>query len=107
MADFSLLLKKGMKAKKVLLINILSALAMVITAGVFFVIGKHAQLDFAPLLGIVAGFFIYIAASDLVPSLHHDESRKTIVKNSLSLLFAVFLVGVLIWCTHSFTESWH
>ena len=84
--DFGILLHKGLKRKKVLLVNILSALAAVIGALITFWIGEQIETSIPMLLAITAGFFIYIAASDLIPEIHH-ENRKGFAAIETSLMF--------------------
>lgn len=84
--DFGILLHKGLKRKKVLLVNILSALTAVIGALITFWIGEKIETSIPILLAITAGFFIYIAASDLIPEIHH-ENRKGFATIETSLMF--------------------
>jgi zinc and cadmium transporter len=99
-ADFSLLLKKGIKRRKVLLINALSALSTTVAAIVFYLIGSLNEISFAPVLGIVAGFFIYIAVSDIIPTIHEKKNRSTILTSSIILVSAAILVYALIEILH-------
>jgi zinc and cadmium transporter len=98
--DFGLLLHKGVRRKKVLLINILSSLAMVVSAVAFFVVGEHLELSLTPLLGLVAGFFIYIAASDIIPSIHLDKSHSSKVKKAMMLITGILVVSVILTALH-------
>ncbi len=88
--DFGILLGKGMKPRKVLLVNILSSLVAVLTAVGAFAIGSRFHIDPAPLLAIAAGMFIYVAASDLIPDIHEQPRRKG------SLQAVMLLVGVVV-----------
>ncbi|GHU07808.1 hypothetical protein FACS189431_2960 [Alphaproteobacteria bacterium] len=104
--DFGLLLHKGVKRSKVLLINIASALATTVAAVIFYLVGQSLDVEpyLAPVLGFVAGFFIYIAVSDIIPSIHHEKSRKLVLRQSIILLIGVILVGVAIRLLHGFIE---
>ncbi len=73
--DFGILLHKGLKRKKVLLVNIFSALTAVLGALISFWVGERIEQSLPILLSITAGFFIYIAASDLIPEIHHENRR--------------------------------
>ncbi len=84
--DFGILLHKGLGRKKVLLVNILSALTAVAGALITFWIGEKVETSIPILLAITAGFFIYIAASDLIPEIHH-ENRKGFAVIETSLMF--------------------
>ena len=84
--DFGLLLHKGLKRKKVLLVNFFSALTALLGALISFWIGEKIEASLPILLAITAGFFIYIAASDLIPEIHH-ENRKGFAVIETSLMF--------------------
>jgi len=84
--DFGILLHKGLGKKKVLLVNILSALTAIVGALITFWIGESIESSLPILLAITAGFFIYIAASDLIPEIHH-ENRKGFAFIETSLMF--------------------
>lgn len=88
--DFGILLHKGVKRNKVLLVNILSAFTAIVGALVVFFVGETIEPITPILLSLTAGFFIYIAASDLIPEIHH-ENRKgfALVESSLLLLGVV------------------
>lgn len=90
--DFGLLLRFGLNKKKVLVLNILSALASTIGAIATFWIGSRTDLPVGALLAITGGMFIYIAASDLIP-LIHEESRNT---KTGHLAVGLLILGVLI-----------
>jgi zinc and cadmium transporter len=98
--DFGLLLHRGVKRAKVLLLNILSALATTVAAVVFYLLGEAIKVSFAPLLGLVAGFFIYIAASDIIPSIRQGKNHRTAAVNSAILIAAVLLVYILVRLLH-------
>ncbi len=88
--DFGILLGKGMKPRKVILVNVLSALATVVAALATYLLGDALHIDPAPLLAIAAGFFIYIAASDIIPDIHEKPRAEG------NLQAAMLLVGVLV-----------
>jgi zinc and cadmium transporter len=98
---FGLLLHKGVSRKKVLIINVLSTLATVVSAVTFFTIGNKLDISLSPLLGLVAGFFIYIAVSDIIPSIHSDRSQKTKIKKAITLLAGIVIVWLAIVSLHS------
>jgi len=89
--DFSILLKAGMRRLYVLMWNAISALATVVTAVITFRLGNSENLPLGAIVGLAAGMFIYVAASDLIPSIHADAKGK--FKSSATLLF---VAGVLI-----------
>lgn len=98
--DFGLLLRSGYARKKVLLINAASALMSSIGALLTFWIGSVTQLPLAELLAVTAGLFIYIAASDLIPTIHEARGRLSYIGTGL------LLIGVLVvWITTSVAHN--
>lgn len=93
--DFGLLLSFGMGRKKVLMVNIFSALATLVAALVTYALGSAGALPLPVLLGIAAGFFIYIAASDIIPEIHKTTNKKLIYIESILLIAGVLVVGLL------------
>jgi zinc and cadmium transporter len=92
--DFGIMLGKGMRARQVLLVNLISALATVIAALSVFIIGGASGIDPSPFLAVAAGFFIYVAASDIIPDIHerpHGEANR----QAIMLLVGVLVLGIV------------
>lgn len=104
--DFGLLLSKGMRRSRVLLINLLSALATLVGAVLVFGVGQSLELPINVLLAITAGFFIYIAASDIIPTIHQKDARLGNIQ-TIILLIAVVLVAVTTTQLHQIIDSGH
>lgn len=100
--DFGLLLAKGMAKRKVLLVNIISALVTVVGAAIVYWLGDALNINQAALLALTAGFFLYIAASDIIPTIHAEPHRKIANIQTLVLLFGIVFVGVTSNIAHSF-----
>jgi zinc and cadmium transporter len=105
--DFGLLLKAGLRRKKVLLINVLSALMSTLGAVLTFWIGSRASLPLGPLLAITAGMFIYIAASDVIPEIHESARDKIMYAPALLLLAGVLIVGLATEIAHNKVPEGH
>lgn len=106
--DFGLLLKKGVRRKRVLLINVLSALATTVAAVITFALGSAEALPVGVLLGVSAGFLLYIATSDIIPEIHENASKKGLFDwQSVMLLIGVVVVAFLIRVTHQYVEVEH
>lgn len=71
--DFGVLIHGGLSIKKALMFNFISSLTAL--AGAVFALFFGGVVDnFVPiLLPVTAGGFIYIAGSDLIPELHHQD----------------------------------
>ncbi len=105
--DFSILLGKGMRPRNVILVNLFSALATVVTALATYLLGGAAEFNPALLLAVAAGFFIYIAASDIIPDIH-EKSRREGNAQAVMLLIGVLAIGCIISLTpHSHEAADH
>ena len=100
--DFGLLLNKGMSRKNVIVANVLSALATTFSAILFFSIGDKISLPIDIILGIVAGFFIYIAVSDIIPSIHKNEEQRIAGPQTIMLLVGVIVVSLVTAQLHQY-----
>ncbi len=99
--DFGLLLGKGMSRAKVLWVNITSALATTIMAVITFALGSEDKLPNGWLIGISAGFLLYIASSDIIPEIHESSPKqKLFTIKPLLLLAGVVVVGISIRLAH-------
>lgn len=102
--DFGLLLAKGVRRRTVLVVNILSALVTVMAATSVFALGSAFELPLAGLLAATAGFFIYIAASDIIPGIHGQTSSKEANTQTILLLLGVVVVSVATAVSHGFVD---
>jgi zinc and cadmium transporter len=99
--DFGLLLKAGYLRSRVLYINFISALMTVIGAVSVFSLGDTDSFPLGELLAVTAGMFIYIAASDLIPTIHAVKGKASHVGVAL-LLLGILTVGVTTEIAHEF-----
>jgi len=91
--DFGVLLYAGLKAKKAVFYNFLSALTSVAGALLAYFLSIHVKETMMIMIPIAAGGFIYIASTDLIPELH----KRGKIGESLQQ-FSLLLAGVvLMW----------
>lgn len=92
LGNFSILIFDGFKKKKALILTFLVQCSAILGGIAGYLIG---ELEFsAYLLGITAGGFIYLAASDLIPSLHEREHNiKYLIE--LSLILGILLMVII------------
>jgi zinc and cadmium transporter len=102
--DFGLLLKYGYSRKKVLFINVITALMSTLGALVTFRLGNQASLPLGQLLALTAGMFIYIAASDIIPTIHESSKGKANYIAAILLLSGVLTVGIATELAHEHLE---
>lgn len=106
--DFGLLLAKGMQRKKVLIVNVLSALATTVAAVITFALGSSDKLPVGVLLGLSAGFLLYIAMSDVIPTLHAKADNSRLLQaQTVLLLLGVLIVGGAVTLTHQYIDHDH
>lgn len=98
--DFGILLKSGMDRMRVLAWNVFSALATVVTAVITFFLGSNASLPTGAILGLSAGFFIYIATSDLIPTIHEEAKGKFAKLPALLIILGILVVAVVTNIAH-------
>ncbi len=91
LGDFAVLVRSGMAPAKALLLNLASALLAVLGAGAVLVAGLSPEAIEAVAIPLVVGAFIYIAAADLVPELHHHSKGREAI-----IILAGFILGLLI-----------
>lgn len=103
--DFGLLLSKGMSRAKVLWVNALSAVATTVAAVITFAAGTEGNLPIGVLLGLSAGFLLYIALSDVIPEIHENASKHRLFDwQPILLVLGVIVVGMSISLSHRFVE---
>lgn len=95
LGTFALLLSRGWRDRTVLLANVATAVATIVMAVIVYLLGTSEQLPIAVFLATTAGFFVYIAASDIIPDIHEQPHRIGMIQ-AFALLVGVVLVGALI-----------
>lgn len=88
-ADMGVLLANGVSKKKALVLNFLSALTALLGALLAYFFASFIEANLYIFLSLTAGFFIYISASDLIPSLH-EKITENRTANTL-----IFLTGIM------------
>lgn len=99
--DFGIMLNKGIKRGKVLWFNLLSALVSILGAILTYWFGNSIETIIPVFLSVAAGFFIYIAAADLIPEIHNQEKRSLALTETLLLILGVLVV----WSSVIYLES--
>jgi zinc and cadmium transporter len=76
LGDFAVLLRAGLRPAKALFYNFLSALLALLGGILVIVLRLETETLERFFIPFIAGGFIYIAAADLVPELHHHTEGK-------------------------------
>lgn len=95
LGTFGILLSRGWKDKTVMLANIMSAVGTLIAAMFVYFLGSHVKLPEAELLALTSGFFIYVAASDIIPDIH-EQPRLVGTKQAGVLVVGMIFVASVI-----------
>jgi zinc and cadmium transporter len=102
-ADFGILINKGMSKAKALKYNILSGITTLLGAGMAYW-ALETTKHFVPwVLSISAASFIYIALADLIPQMH----KRTKPKESILQIFLMILGVAVIFVTIHFKHKFH
>lgn len=88
--DFAVLLHSGLSRGKVLFYNVVSAFLAVVGALLTIAVGEQLEAMLPIALALTTGFFIYIALTNLLPEIHHEEKKGY---TFLETLF--FFIGVV------------
>ena len=96
LGTFAFLLTRGWKGRLVIIANLLTAVATIVAAVIVYSVGSIADVFVAPLIAITAGFFIYIAASDIIPDIHEQPRRIGTIQAGM-LVLGIAFVGLAIY----------
>ncbi|MEM2878765.1 MAG: ZIP family metal transporter [Candidatus Hadarchaeales archaeon] len=95
LGDFGVIVYGGIKPKKALSMNFLTALAAVAGGILGYWLNPHLGNLMIFLLPLAAGGFLYIAASDLVPELHKERERTRVVASFFAFILGIFLMWAI------------
>jgi zinc and cadmium transporter len=93
LGDFGILIHGGWDKKKALLFNFISALTMVLGGLIAYFLSSAINEIY--LLTFAAGNFIYIACSDLIPEIKHNESLKHNLIHFFFFILGIIMLGLL------------
>lgn len=102
-ADSGYLLKRGMKVGYVIMVHGVAVLVTAIGTVLFYLLAGGHDTLLAILLGSTAGFFIYVAASDIIPTINQSRDKSQIIDwQSGLLILGTVIVGASIVAAHRF-----
>lgn len=91
LGDFGILIHKGWGRREVFLFNLGTGFTAIIGALLAFFLGRQFENIIPVLLALTSGNFIYLAATDLLPEIHH-KAQKNLAFNYVIF----FLLGILV-----------
>jgi zinc and cadmium transporter len=94
-ADFGLLLHSGFSKTKALLFNFISALTAFLGAGLYFILTNSFEKVEPFLIAFAIGGFLYIAMSDLIPTLHEEKEFKKSILQFVLIILGIIIVALL------------
>lgn len=97
LGNFGVLLHSGFSRRNALLYNFYSALTAVLGTAIVLIIGSRASNIVPYLIPVTAGNFIYIAMSDLIPELHHEDNTASSITHFLAILAGGALMYLLLF----------
>lgn len=98
--DFSVLMKLKWPRTKIILVNVLQSLLTIPGVIIGSYVGSAVEGYLPFLLAGAAGIFIYIAASDLIPELHHQSGHKHFYKVIIPMVVSILLMAQLTRLAH-------
>jgi len=97
--DFAVLLDRGWSKTKIIIVNFLSASLALVGAFLGYLTATSFETSLGLLLAAVAGIFIYLGASNLIPEVHHRAGHKNVYRVLFAFLLGLVLVGYLVLVT--------
>jgi zinc and cadmium transporter len=96
MGDFAVLVSGGLRRKRAILLNFISATFAILggIAGYFLLNSVESLVPF--ITAIAAGGFIYIAATDLLPRLQEEKKTSRMIIQLAGLILGITIIAVSI-----------
>ena len=104
--EFGNQLRVGFTKKQTIIRNIVSGITTIISALLTYQLGGELDLPMGYLYGGIAGFFIYIALSDIVPTIHSSEKARYGLQTGF-LLFGLIFGGTVSALAHEYIDVGH
>lgn len=98
--EFSILLDQGWSKIKIIAANVASALSAFVGMGIAY-LALPVWESFLPyFLGFTSGIFMYVAASQLIPEIHHRAEHRHAYRVLASFIAGAAMIGYIIAATH-------
>jgi zinc and cadmium transporter len=104
--EFGNQLRVGFTKKQTIIRNIVSGSTTIVGALLTYQLGGELDIPMGYLYGGIAGFFIYIALSDIVPTIHSSEKARYGLQTGF-LLFGLIFGGTVSALAHEYIDVGH
>lgn len=95
-ADFGLLLRGGFGRRRALVVNFIVSLTTIAGALLAYAFGSRLASALPYALAVIAGNFLYLALSDLLPETHeHEESTAHFIAQALLMVLGVVVMYLM------------
>ena len=94
--DLGILVHAGMRLKRALLLNFVSALAALLGSGLTLALAGSIEGLERTLLAVTAGGFVYIAGADLIPELQRETRPATSAIQLVGVVSGVAVMALLL-----------
>ncbi|MFY0649852.1 MAG: ZIP family metal transporter [Methylophilaceae bacterium] len=94
-SNFSILINSGYSLSRTLMMNIITGCAMIIGAILAYFVLNDLEELIPIILSLAASSMIYVAISDLIPSLHKKVQIMQTLQQTFSILFGVLIIYFL------------
>jgi zinc and cadmium transporter len=99
-SEFAILLDQGWSKTKIILVNLLSASSAFVGMGVAYLALPLIEPILPHLLAGVAGIFIYLSASQIIPEIHHRAGHSQAYRIIGCFLAGILLIGIITTSLH-------
>lgn len=95
LGDFGILIHSGISKLKAIGYNLLSAVSAIVGTMLTYLFASYVSEFVIYLMPIVAGGFLYMAGTDLLPELHKEKKVKTSIIQLLFMILGIVLMWVM------------
>ncbi len=95
LGNFAILVHSGLERKKAVIYNFATGIASVLGAIATYYIGLRFSGFAIMLLPVTAGGFLYVAGSDLIPELHHENNLHRSIKQLVCILAGILIISII------------
>lgn len=95
LGNFAILVHSGIERRNAILYNLGTGVASVIGAIATYYIGVNFSGLAIMLLPVTAGGFLYVAGSDLIPELHHENKLRRSIVQLLCIFVGILIMSII------------